>query len=267
MFAKAGRFALSAAVAASVAVLIPGIAHAGWGQTPGNYASWSAPANPTSFTIPMTLQADPGDYNAYWSTQFEFAGVDASGYFGFQTHRDGGGMFLASVWNGVSGTAGSTGTYCKPFAEDGTGKTCRWDARPQLGHVYELTVARDSSGTGWTFTVDDRTTGVSTVLGTITLAGTATLEKNSFISWTEYYDWNNPNTVCADAKYSKMLFGIPSTDEGQGNYTNSWKSKTCQELSEVTVSPAGATEENGPRPLVPQVPQVPPAVTTGSLGS
>lgn len=226
----------------------PGIAAAGGGQTPGSYASWSAPENPTSFTIPMTLQVDPGDYNAYWSTQFRFDEVKTGGYFGFQTHRDGGGLFLASVWDATAATAGDDGTFCQVFHEDGAGQTCRFKARPIPGHRYELTVARDDTATDWTFTARDATAGTETRLGTITLAAPATLARGSFISWTEYFDWNNPKTVCSDARYSKLLFGIPHTDHGPGRFTRGWKSKTCQDMSRVRLGPDGATEENGPLP-------------------
>ncbi|MDG3009892.1 hypothetical protein G4X40_06995 [Rhodococcus sp. D2-41] len=240
---------IAAGLAAAV-LLTPSAANAATGQTPGTYAGWSVPANPTSVTIPMTLQVDPGKYNAFWSNQFSFAGVaKVGGYFGLQTHANGGGMFLASIWNGVSGVAGSPGSYCQRFNEGGTGETCRANIRPIAGHLYNLHIDRDRAGTAWTFTVQDATAGTSTTLGTITLPGVATLAKGSFISWTEYFDWNNPKTVCSDAKYSKMLFGIPASNTGAGKYTGGWKSKTCQDMSRVTLGPTGATEENGPLPM------------------
>lgn len=67
----------------------------------------------------------------------------------------------------------------------------------------------------------------------------------SFISWTEYFDWNNPATTCADAKYSKLLFGIPTTSAGNGTYQSSSLSDTCQDIAKVTLDGSGATEENG----------------------
>ncbi|MFD7919995.1 DUF3472 domain-containing protein [Streptomyces sp. NPDC059740] len=236
--------AATALVCASALVAGPApAAEAATGQTPGTYATWSAPADVTSFSMPMTLQVDPGDYNAYWSTQFAFSGSQASGYFGFQTHEDGGGMFLVSVWNGSAATPGGSGTYCQNFAEDGTGKTCRLDTRPVKGHAYALSAQQ--SGSNWTFSINDRTAGTTITLGTISIDGTHPMAKDGFDSWTEYFDWNDPSTVCADARYSRLLFGIPTTSAGNGTYTGSSLSDTCQDIAKVTLSGAGALQENG----------------------
>lgn len=124
-FRALARVGAAVGAAGAVMLSLPAVAGAGGGQTPGTYAFWSAPENPASFTIPMTLQVDPGDYNALWSTQFDFTGVKAGGYFGFQTHRNGGGMFLASIWNAASASPGSPGSYCKVFHEGGAGPVRR----------------------------------------------------------------------------------------------------------------------------------------------
>lgn len=42
------------------------------------------------------MKTDPGNANVFWSNQFGFTN-DSTGYFGMQTHRDGGGMFLVSI--------------------------------------------------------------------------------------------------------------------------------------------------------------------------
>ncbi|MFJ3707434.1 DUF3472 domain-containing protein [Streptomyces sp. NPDC090053] len=237
---------LTAAAGAAVLLMGPAapVQAADTGQTPGTYAYWNAPQDVTSVSIPMTLQHSPGNYNAYWSTQFTFAGSGASGYMGFQTHADGGGMFLVSIWNGTAATAGGAGTYCQDFDEGGTGKTCRLDQRPVEGHQYAMQ-AEQQSGSNWKYSIVDRTAGTTTVLGTIRIDGDHSMAGGSFISWTEYFDWNNPATTCADAKYSKLLFGIPTTSAGKGTYRSSSLSDTCQDIAKVTLDGSGATEENG----------------------
>ncbi|MDT8912581.1 DUF3472 domain-containing protein [Amycolatopsis sp. PS_44_ISF1] len=220
-----------------------GSAHAATGETPGTYSPWSAPGDASWFTMPMNLEHDPGDYNAYWSTQFSFTG-SASGYLGFQTHADGNGMFLVSVWNGTSATPGDHGSYCSDFSEGGTGKTCRNDSRPVAGHQYELSGVRQDDGR-WQFLSKDLTAGTTVVLGTIGFAGGNAISAGSFDSWTEYFDWNNPATRCSDAKYSKLLFGVPRTSAGTGTYGTPSKSSTCQNLAKVTLSGAGALHEDG----------------------
>ncbi|QWF83814.1 hypothetical protein [Amycolatopsis sp. CA-230715] len=232
--------ALTAAVTAAPSA---GADTAAIGQTPGTYSPWLAPGNASWFTMPMKLQHDPGNYNAYWSTQFSFTG-DASAYTGFQTHRDGGGMFLVSVWGGTGAVAGNNGSYCQDFSEGGTGKTCRNNARPVEGHQYELSGVKQGDGS-WRFSYVDLTANTSTTLGTISFGGGNDVEAGSFNSWTEYFDWNDPSTVCADAKYSKLLFGQPRTSAGLGKYGSPYTSKTCADIAKVTVGSGGATHEDG----------------------
>lgn len=218
------------------------------GATPGTYSYWVPPADPTSFSMPMILVADPGNYNAYWSNQFSLNdAAHTGGYLGFQTHDTGGGMFLGSLRNAKSAKPGSDNTYCAEFGGAGGGMSCRWNERPRPGDQYLLTVSKAGSH-GWTFTVVNSTANTTTVLGTIYTETDAKLSGADFVSWTEYFDWNNPATTCAQAKYSKLLFGIPATSAGNGHYTGTDTRKRCPQMERVTLSPAGATQENGPQP-------------------
>lgn len=218
------------------------------GATPGTYAQWSAPGEVSSFTMPMTLQVDPGNHNVYWSTQFNLDDSEQTGaYIGFQTHNDGGGMFLGSLWNATAAVPGPTGAHCEDFGHEGSGKSCRLPVRPVAGHLYLLSVTK-ADGNGWTFTVEDRTAGTTTILGTLQAKADARIDPNSFNSWTEYFDWNDPATTCSQAKYSKLLFGIPATDAGDGHYTEPDTRKRCPTMERVTFGPDGATQEDGPLP-------------------
>ncbi|MFI5779600.1 DUF3472 domain-containing protein [Nocardia sp. NPDC051570] len=218
------------------------------GATPGTYADWNAPGEVTSFTMPMTLQVDPGNYNAYWSTQFNFDdSAQTVAYIGFQTHNDGGGMFLGSLWNATGAAPGPAGVHCEDFGGEGVGKSCRLTTRPVAGHLYLLSVTK-AAGNGWTFTVEDRTAGTTTILGTIQAPADAHISPTSFNSWTEYFDWNNSATTCSQAKYSKLLFGIPTTNAGDGHYTGTDYRKRCPTMERVTLGPDGATQEDGPLP-------------------
>ncbi|MEV6413161.1 hypothetical protein [Kribbella sp. NPDC051718] len=123
-------------------------------------------ASLTQAEFRMTIQQAPGRANVYWSNQFQFTSGDVGGYTGMQTHRDGGGMFLYSLWNSTDWKAGSAGTYCIKFSEDGSGGSCRLDQAPTPGHTYGFTVA--SEGSGWYgVTVRDLTAGTSFKLGSL----------------------------------------------------------------------------------------------------
>lgn len=114
------------------AALVPGSASA-VGVTPGTYVNYTFDtASLTQAEFKMTINASPGRANVYWANQFGFTGGDVGGYTGMQTHRDGGGMFLYSLWNSTAWKAGTAGTYCIQFQEDGTGGSCRLDQAPTV---------------------------------------------------------------------------------------------------------------------------------------
>jgi hypothetical protein len=103
----------------------------------------------------MTIQQAPGRANVYWSNQFQFTGGDVGGYTGMQTHRDGGGMFLYSLWNStdwkasgclnVSGGNSATGTAILLYTCTG-GNNQNW-VHSENGSVRALFSCLDASAT------------------------------------------------------------------------------------------------------------------------
>ncbi|TCC03624.1 RICIN domain-containing protein [Kribbella soli] len=226
------------------AALVPGSASA-VGVTPGTYVNYTFDtASLTQAEFKMTINASPGRANVYWANQFGFTGGDVGGYTGMQTHRDGGGMFLYSLWNSTAWKAGDAGTYCIQFQEDGTGGSCRLDQAPTAGHTYAFAVA--SEGSGWYgVTVRDLTAGTSFKLGSLQTGSGNTISTSGMVSWTEYFDWNNDKATCDDEPYSKLTMSAPTSGSLTAHFTGTSESSGCAADSQVTLSGSTAVQENG----------------------
>jgi hypothetical protein len=226
------------------AALIPGSASA-IGVTPGSYVNYTFDtASLTQAEFRMTINNSPGRANVYWSNQFDFTGGDVGGYTGMQTHRDGGGMFLYSLWNSTDMRVGDAGTYCIKFQEDGTGGSCRLDRAPAPGHTYAFAVA--SEGSGWYgVTVRDLTAGTSFKLGSLQTGSGNTISTSGMVSWTEYFDWNNDKATCDDEPYSKLTMSLPTSGSLTAHFTGSSVSTGCPADSQVTLNGSTAVQDNG----------------------
>ena len=236
-------------VALIVAALVPTQAvqsaqAAEWGLTPGTYVYYSfASPTVTQVDFPMKLQVSPGLGNVYWANQFGLT-VGDGGYVGMQTHRDGTGMWLVSIWGTKDARPGSPGTYCLTFEEDGSGKSCRLDATPKVGHAYVVHASRGDAG-WWTFSVTDTTAGTSFTLGSIQLDAADAMER-TMVSWTEYFDWNDQRATCLDEPYSRLWMGRPAAHEGTdvATFTRTSVAERCAGVSTVRTSADGAVQVN-----------------------
>ena len=63
-----------------------------------------------------------------------------------ETHRDGVGMFIYSLWNSTAWRVGDAGTYCIQFQEDGTGSSCRLDQSPVTPTRSQVTAPSARTG-------------------------------------------------------------------------------------------------------------------------
>lgn len=217
------------------------------GQTPGTYVHYAFPASTVSnIQWKQSIDASPGIANVFWSNQFTFTN-GFTGYTGFQTLRNGGGLFLVSIWGTTQSRAGSSGTACQQFSEGGTGQSCRYSFTPVQGHTYVFDAAPDSAG-WWTFTVTDATANTSFVLGSILLGPGVSLDNSRFVSWTEYFDWNDKQATCDDEAYSRLTMSMPTTSTSSGRVSASWTgtkiSTSCASTSSVSLGASQAVEEN-----------------------
>jgi hypothetical protein len=215
-----------------------------WGLTPGTYAYYTFEASAvTQVDFTMKLQVSPGLGNVFWANQFGLQ-VGDGGYVGMQTHRDGTGMWLVSIWGTQDAKPGSPGTYCLTFDEDGSGKSCRLDATPKVGHTY-VVHARRGDGGWWTFSVDDTTAGTAFTLGSIQLDAADAMNP-TMISWTEYFDWNDPRATCLDEPYSRLWMGTPLAQNGTdaATFTRTTVAERCAGMSKVRLTTDGAVQTN-----------------------
>jgi hypothetical protein len=213
--------------------------------TPGSYVYYTLGSGTYSnVTFTQKMETDPGRGNVFWSNQFNFTNAGVA-YVGYQTHKDGGGMFLFSVWNATVAIPGSTGTYCTQFGGEGTGSSCRKDVRPIEGHTYQFTISDQGNGY-FGATVSDTTAGTSFELGKIQV-GSGNAISGDLQTWTEYFDWSNSNAQCEDEPYSKLRVDPPTANNGAitGTLTGTSKTTTCTNYTNVTVSGNSAIQENG----------------------
>ena len=218
------------------------------GQTPGTYAYYTFDqASVDNLSWQQKITSSPGQANVFWSNQFTFDN-DWTGYTGFQTHRDGVGMFLVSIWNSTDSRVGSAGTYCTSFSEDGTGRTCRLDRSPVPGHNYRWDVSSDQLG-WYTFKITDTTADTSFTLGSIKVGENVGLDTSHFVTWTEYFDWNNPKATCLDEPYSRHTMTTPTStidgDSVAATWTKTRVSDSCSSQSAVKITDDRVVQRNG----------------------
>lgn len=237
-----GRLVALVALVVGAAVPSGSAGAAEWGLTPGTYVyySFSSPSV-TQVDFPMKLQISPGLGNVYWSNQFGLK-IGDGGYVGMQTHRDGTGMWLVSIWDTIDAKPGSAGTYCITFQEDGSGKSCRLDATPEVGHTYVVHASRGADD-WWTFSVTDETAGTAFTLGSIKLQADDVMEPN-MVSWAEYFDWNDQRATCLDEPFSRLWMGTPVAGDGPATFTETRVADRCAGVSEVRLVEDGAIQDN-----------------------
>ncbi|WP_158880469.1 DUF3472 domain-containing protein [Amycolatopsis anabasis] len=234
-----------ACAAALLTLLCAAPAGAATGKTPGTYSDFAlGSAAVSTVDFPIVIEQDPGQENVFWSNQFGFRDGEVGGYAGIQTHDNGRGLYLFSLWNSTAYRAGGSGTYCQKFSEDGSGYSCRAELRPAQGHRYRVRIA-DEGGGWFGATIFDDTAGSSVRLGSLQTGSGNALEPNG-VSWVEYFDWNDPNATCEQAHYSRARWSAPIVNGGaHGSFTSTSVSPSCPAYSKVTLSGADAVHENG----------------------
>ncbi|MEV0094013.1 ricin-type beta-trefoil lectin domain protein [Streptomyces sp. NPDC050738] len=248
---RARALALVVIVALAACLGLAGPA-AATGQTPGTYTNYSFPSGTSTLddvTFGVTVQSDPGRANVFWSHQFGFSN-GVGGYIGMQRWRDGGGMFLFSLWDSTGGAAGSSGTYCQTFDETGSGYTCRLNQRFTAGHHYRYRIAPDTTAGWYKATITDVTAGTSFVLGSLNVGSGAKVDTGGMVNWVEYFDWNNNAATCADEPYSKAVFDLPAGTATGGSTATAAISSTsvsssCPNGAKVTAQSGGSIQEDG----------------------
>lgn len=201
------------------------------------YAWFSAPSGTDSYSVVFNPQIDPGPAsNVYWASQF-YTTRDG-GYFGLQTTRQDGnrGLFLWSVWSATSYVAdGSSGSFCSPFEEDGTGYTCRiWHSWTQ-GFKYRFNMS--NLGNAWhRLVVTELETGLALNLGKIQFDGTIT----GGVNWVEYFDWNDRSYDWNGAPLSKLAWSDLKTYSASGG-SLPYRPKFSSEDKDMIISGDGLT--------------------------
>lgn len=227
-------------------LLLSLIAHAG--DTPGSYTNYRfGPAVTTLHSVDfgITVKSDPG-YRAsvFWSNQFNLVGTHSGGYTGMQSNGGDPRMFLFSVWDATEARAGTKGSHCVNFGGEGVGKSCRMAHDWRQGHTYRFHVAYE--GNRWLgVTVTDLTTHQSFKLGSIRTASSG-ISPFGMVNWTEYFEWNSPDSDCFNQPYASAEFNLPSGNDGQAvaSISQTHLSKTCTAYSEVRKDADGSLQRN-----------------------
>jgi len=218
------------------------------GDTPGSYTSYRfgpAVTSLHSVDFAITVKTDPG-YRAsvFWSNQFSLVGTHSGAYTGMQSNGGDPRQFLFSVWDATEARGGSKGSRCVNFGGEGVGKSCRMAHDWQQGHTYRFHVAYE--GDRWLgVTVTDLTTRQSFKLGSIRTASDG-ISPFGMVNWTEYFEWNSPDSDCYNQPYASAEFKLPSGDGGQAvaSISQTHLSKTCTAYSEVRKDAGGSLQRN-----------------------
>ena len=183
---------------------------------PGTYSDWALPAGEYyNVDINVTVEVDPGaDKPFFFTHQFGIAGGNG-GYIGLQDNPTGK-MVIFSIWDSWGATAGSAGSWCQTFGGEGVGHSCRIKYNWVAGRSYRLRVWNLGGGKfgGW---VRDNSTGVETMLGTISGPGAWRALNANSVSWIEYYGYLGS---CIDLPWARARFSAPTGNSGSRVATN-----------------------------------------------
>ena len=214
---KTPRILLGALLALAATALTMGVAPSAQaaGTTSNTYTWYDFPAGTPGLhqvSWETTVLTDPGrSSHVFWSHQFNFTGTTSGAYTGMQTNGPGQTpVFLFSVWDATETKAGSDGSWCETFGNEGVGESCRINYDWTPGYTYRFTVA-DEGDQWFGATVTEVQTGISFKLGSIRALG-ATISPSGMVDWTEYYEWNSSTSTCENQPYSQARFGLPQGD-------------------------------------------------------
>ncbi len=201
-------------------------------------------SNHTSMEGFITIESDPTKTEPgigyYWAHQFW--GPGGGGYMGIQTNGGAGSFFgkiaIFSIWDAYEATPGQENGWCrveKSGFDGGTanGATCRIPLPWKAGDSYRLRIATtndDAQGRTWTAWVKDMATGQEQTIGNLKTQSHG-LMQGALANWTE--DYSGGRAAC-DAPYSKVIFGIPTVDNGA-------KAAASHSIDVLSPNPGGCT--------------------------
>ncbi|MDQ4089056.1 MAG: hypothetical protein M3163_01945 [Actinomycetota bacterium] len=116
-------------------------------------------------------------------------------------------MAIFSIWDAVSAEGAATGR----FGGEGEGWSCRVPYLWEPGRGYGLRVWTVEPG-WWAASVRDEVTAVETEIGFIQVPRQWRQLDTWSVMWTEYY--GGPLSRCTDLPHSKVVFSIPTAQEG-----------------------------------------------------
>lgn len=217
------------------------------GPTPGSSTdyTWQPGTVLTSLDFVINVKTDPGTQsNVFWSSQFNFSD-QTTAYTGMQSNGGAPRTFLFSAWDAKGSRPGSKGSFCVPFAENGSGRSCRIHRAWHQGHGYRFHVAHEE-GRWFGVTVTDTHTGEAFKLGSI-LTRAQSIDIGNMSNWTEYFEWNFDSATCTNQPYSSAEFMLPTGNDGVVTATvgSSEASKTCPQFTHIETTSAGTLHVNG----------------------
>ena len=182
----------------------------------GVYANWIWKAPASGFnrlSHNLTIQSfNPSAYY-FWAHQYKYVNGDGA-YIGLQS-VGAGPVRKQAIFSVFSAGIAAKQQYCKVEKSgfDGyntSGTSCIIPYNWVKGRAYQLTSslsASDGTGSWWTGTVTDTTTGKSTVIGTIKVPKSWKGTGDWSTMWTENYQ--STATSCNTIPYSKVTFSAP----------------------------------------------------------
>lgn len=243
--------------------LLPAVAVAHKHGPTGTFTEWNwpdAPANPDGkvgyrdFHHRLTIEATPDDPEEgyFWSHQVGLKDGETA-YFGLQTlgHQRPDGSFgrvaIFSIWEALAARGPG---IAQRFGGEGVGFQTLIPYDWQVDRTYALRMFKSGEsrrGTEWTGTVRDESTGVVSVIGTITVPKKWGYLDSWSIMWTERYTGREV-LKCSDLGYARARFETPTANNGRitpDNHRNFTTEPANCPNSRVRDVPNGSRQEMG----------------------
>jgi uncharacterized protein DUF3472 len=232
------------------------ITHAADIAPAGTYVYVNMPTgNLTNISHDLTINNVPnlGSATYFWSKQFYFMSGPSGqgGYIGLQ----GIDKAVFSIFDYASTEASPICDVVQSGFDGGVydepGTSCIIDYPVVQGDSYRLQVTdigQDSQGINWQGSVENLTTGQTTVIATVNVAASWGDLTGSFIVWTE--DFGAAITSCSDLPFSDVTFSNFTADNGQytmpASHSEQIAQNDCTSYSQITDNNANSfTEEMG----------------------
>lgn len=186
--------------------------------------SWSFSGSPSGglkdITFPFNMAGASHTSGYYFAQQYNFQNVENVGYCGIQNRENSGGKSVVhAVFSSFQAGTTSDDANCHDGADGGSGVSCAVEINGDYSSTYNL-VIENTSGTTWTGTIVDTSTGAKTRVGTYTLPSGAGGIKSSQVGFVEYYPWNSGSHQCSDLPKTEVTMYDPTSNtSGAGSGT------------------------------------------------